>query len=50
MCNSFVVYFQIFKTFGYKKLKNSDYIVSLTRFVVKPDNPFILEVNHLSFY
>ncbi len=25
MCNSFVVYFQIFKTFGYKKLKNSEY-------------------------
>ena len=24
MCNSFGVYFQIFKTFGYKKLKNSD--------------------------
>ena len=26
MCNSFVVYFQIFKTFGYKKLKNSERI------------------------
>ena len=24
MCNTFAVYFQIFKTFGYKKLKNSD--------------------------
>ena len=25
MCNSFGVYFQIFKTFGYMKLKNSDW-------------------------
>ena len=24
MCNTFEVYFQIFKTFGYKKLKNSE--------------------------
>ena len=26
MCNTFAVYFQIFATFGYKKVKNSDYI------------------------
>ena len=25
MCNTFAVYFQIFATFGYKKVKNSDY-------------------------
>ena len=25
MCNTFGVYFQIFKTFGYKKLKNSEF-------------------------
>lgn len=24
MCNTFAVYFQIFATFGYKKVKNSD--------------------------
>ena len=27
MCNTFAVYFQIFATFGYKKVKNSDSIV-----------------------
>ena len=26
MCNTFAVYFQIFATFGYKKVKNSDNI------------------------
>ena len=25
MCNTFAVYFQIFATFGYKKVKNSEY-------------------------
>ena len=25
MCNTFAVYFQIFATFGYKKVKNSDW-------------------------
>lgn len=25
MCNTFAVYFQIFATFGYKKVKNSDH-------------------------
>lgn len=29
MCNSFGVYFQIFKTFGYKKLKNSEKIIKI---------------------
>ena len=24
MCNTFAIYFQIFVTFGYKKVKNSD--------------------------
>ena len=24
MCNTFAVYFQIFATFGYKKVKNSE--------------------------
>lgn len=33
MCNSFVVYFQIFKTFGYKKLKNSELIVKAKKFI-----------------
>lgn len=28
MCNTFAVYFQIFATFGYKKVKNSDTIGS----------------------
>lgn len=28
MCNTFAVYFQIFATFGYKKVKNSDTVVS----------------------
>lgn len=26
MCNTFAVYFQIFATFGYKKVKNSDMV------------------------
>lgn len=26
MCNTFAVYFQIFATFGYKKVKNSEKI------------------------
>lgn len=26
MCNTFAVYFQIFATFGYKKVKNSDFL------------------------
>ena len=26
MCNTFAVYFQIFATFGYKKVKNSENI------------------------
>lgn len=38
MCNTFAVYFQIFATFGYKKVKNSDSIV----FDVPP---FFLVVN-----
>ena len=25
MCNTFAVYFQIFATFGYKKVKNSEF-------------------------
>ena len=29
MCNSFGVYFQIFKTFVYKKLKNSEKIIKI---------------------
>ena len=29
MCNTFAVYFQIFATFGYKKVKNSDSILRL---------------------
>ena len=28
MCNTFAVYFQIFATFGYKKVKNSDIVIS----------------------
>ena len=30
MCNTFAVYFQIFATFGYKKVKNSDYQISFS--------------------
>ena len=26
MCNTFAVYFQIFATFGYKKVKNSEIV------------------------
>ena len=40
MCNSFVVYFQIFKTFGYKKLKNSDSCAnSYGQFLLRPSVP-----------
>ena len=28
MCNTFAVYFQIFATFGYKKVKNSDKLMA----------------------
>ena len=28
MCNTFEVYFQIFRTFGYKKLKNSEFFAT----------------------
>ena len=29
MCNTFAIYFQIFVTFGYKKVKNSEYSKSI---------------------
>ena len=35
MCNTFAVYFQIFATFGYKKVKNSD-IFGIQKQVTKP--------------
>ena len=34
MCNTFAVYFQIFATFGYKKVKNSDFLKVAKRIIV----------------
>ena len=34
MCNTFAVYFQIFATFGYKKVKNSEIIVRFWYFLL----------------
>ena len=34
MCNTFAVYFQIFATFGYKKVKNSDIFMVYISFLI----------------
>ena len=43
MCNTFAIYFQIFVTFGYKKVKNSDTKWQQYRQMAQTDIRFLLE-------
>ena len=44
MCNTFAVYFQIFATFGYKKVKNSEYKNATKHIVTIFLNIFIIDL------
>ena len=44
ICKSFMIYFQIFTTFGFKNLKNSDYVLAHILILLKYQRSFCINL------